>query len=105
MSNEWTASEKKIARRVFDAALNQELADVLQVFKAMAANAADAEAMWATEEFLSTSRREIEAKYDFRYSQLHMVFGKLLREGRIAEADIAGLSDDNLNKILRCAEF
>ncbi|MGN6827762.1 hypothetical protein [Paucibacter sp. M5-1] len=105
MTDEWSRSEKKIARRVFDAALHRELAAVLQTFKAMAASASDPESMWSTEEFLSKSRREIDSKYDYRYSQLHAVFGRLLREGRISEEDLSGLSESKMNVILRIAAF
>jgi hypothetical protein len=80
----WSSSEKGIARRVFEAALARELAEAIAEFKARAAAVASPEEMWALEEFLSHTRREIEAKYDYRYSQLDIVFGKLLRERRIA---------------------
>lgn len=103
MTNEWSASEKKIARRVFDAALHRELADVLQAFKSMAASATDPESMWATEAFLSKARHAIDSKYDYRYSQLHFVFGRLLREGRVSEEELAGLSEDKMDLILRIA--
>lgn len=103
MANEWNASEKKIARRVFDEALHRELAEVLLAFKSMAASATDPESMWSTEEFLTKSRYEIDSKYDYRYSQLHSVFGRLLREGRISEDDLSGLSEDKMNFILRIA--
>jgi len=105
MTDEWTTAEKKIARCIFDAALARELAEVLQSFKSMAANAKDSEGMWTTEEFLTKSRREIDAKYDYRYSQLRSVFGRLLREGRISREDLVGLSEDKMNQILRIASF
>lgn len=103
MTSEWSSSEKKIARRVFDAALQCELTEVLLHFKAMAANATEPGHMWSTEEYLSKARREIDSKYDYRYSQLHVVFGRLLREGRISEVELAGLSEENLQLIRRIA--
>ena len=105
MTDAWSTSEKKIARRVFDAALHCELAEILQTFKSMAAGATDAESMWSTEEFLNKSRREVDAKYDYRYSQLHIVFGRLLREGRISEEELSGLSEDKMSLILRIANL
>ena len=105
MTNDWSASEKQIARRAFDAALHQELAEVLHAFKSMAATATDSESMWSTEEFLSKSRREIDSKYDYRYSQLHLVFGRLLREGRLSEEQLSGLSKDKMELILRIASL
>ncbi|WP_028603409.1 hypothetical protein [Ottowia thiooxydans] len=100
MSNfNWSASEKKIARRVYDEALHAELAEVMAEFKEKAAAAASPDDMWAVEEYLERKRREIDRKYDYRYSQLTFVFGYLLREGRIQEAQLTGLAEDRLSNI------
>ncbi|MFA6013886.1 MAG: hypothetical protein WC742_02385 [Gallionellaceae bacterium] len=105
MANDWGASERKIARRVFDTALHHELAEIMRTFKSMAANASEPDEMWATEEFLSKARHAIDGKYDFRYSQLDVVFGVLLREGRISAEDISGLSEEKINHIARIASL
>jgi hypothetical protein len=103
MPGDWSASEKKLARRAFDEALNQELAELMRAFKAMAAKASDPADMWATEQFLSRSRQEIDSKYDYRYSQLEFVFGQLLREGRITREQLSGLHEEKLQTIFRIA--
>ena len=59
--------------------------------------------MWELREYLETRQREIDAKYDYRYSQLIFVFGRLLRESRIQEEQLAGLSEDKLALIKRIA--
>jgi len=38
----------------------------------------------------------VDEKYDFRYSQLIKVFGRLLRDGRITRAQLDGLAQDKL---------
>jgi hypothetical protein len=101
MQSDWSASEKKIARRVFDAALHRELAEVMGTFKSMAKNATEPNDMWSTEEFLTKSRNSIDRKYDYRYSQLEFVFGRLLREGRISEDDLSGIAEDKIQNIVR----
>jgi len=98
-SARWTASEKRVARRAFDAALQRELADVMAEFKRRAAAVKEPEDMWAVERFLAAAGKDIDAKYDYRYSQLEIVFARLLREGRIAEHDLQGLSEDKLTFI------
>ena len=103
MPNDWTTSEKKIARRVFERALGAELAEVMNTFKTMAASAALPDDMWSAEAFLANARRSIDRKYDYRYSQLLLVFGQLLREGRITEEELSGLSDDKVQAITRVA--
>ena len=102
-STKWSESEKRIARRAFDAALQRELAEVMAEFKRRAATAKEPEDMWSVEQFLATARRDIDSKYDYRYSQLDLVFGRLLREGRILEGDLRGLSEDKLAYIRRVA--
>jgi hypothetical protein len=99
----WTEAEKKLSRQAFEIALQAELADVLRDFKARAAAVRTPEDMWLIEHFLSQRRRELDAKYDYRYSQLISVFGQLVREGRLAEAQLKGLSHDKLEFIRRIA--
>jgi hypothetical protein len=56
----WSESEKKLARRVFEAALTAELAEVMAEFKAQAAAAAEPDDMWSIQEHLYRKRREID---------------------------------------------
>lgn len=104
-STNWSESEKRIARRVFSTALQNELAQLMAEFKQRATAAKEPEDMWSVEQFLATARRDIDSKYDYRYSQLDLVFGRLLREGRIAERDLHGLSEDKLAYIRRVASL
>lgn len=99
----WSDREKKIARRVFKAALQQELAETMTTFKEMAARAENPEDLWVVERWLARQRRGIDAKYDYRYSQLVSIFGNLLREGRITGQQIEGLAEDKRSYIERIA--
>jgi len=101
----WTDAEKKLARRVFDAALASELAEVMADFKGRAAAAAQPDDLWAIEAFLRSSRRDIDEKYDYRYSVLLVLFARLLREGRIQETQLAGLSEEKLSDVRRMASL
>jgi hypothetical protein len=92
----WTPSEKRIARRVYDAALERELAAVMAEFKQRAASAKEPGDIWDTEEYLTRTRKEIDGKYDYSYSRLEMLFGWLLREGRITEDELTGLAEDKI---------
>ena len=93
------------AWHTFEVALAAELAEVMADFKTRAAAAAVPDDLWAIEEHLARTRRELDAKYDYRYSQLPLVFGRLLREGRIQEADLAGLDEEKRGWIRRIASF
>lgn len=101
----WSDAEKKLSRRLFEAALGAELAEVMAEFKARAAAAATPDEMWAVEAYLTTQRREIDGKYDYRYSQLLFVFGRLVREGRLTLEQVHGLSEDKRATIEQIASF
>ncbi len=106
MFNEnWSNLEKQAARRAFDAALQRELAEIMAKFKQRAAAAKEPDEMWSVEQFLSKARREIDRKYDYRYSQLIHVFARLIHEGRIAESDLVGLSEEKITRILGLAAY
>ena len=103
--SKWSDSEKKLSRRLFEAALGAELADVMAEFKAKAAAAATPDEMWAVEAYLAAQRREIDGKYDYRYSQLLFVFGRLVRQGRLTLEQVQGLSGDKRATIEQIASF
>jgi hypothetical protein len=68
-------------------------------FKSKAATAATPEEMWAVQGYLAHMQREIDEKYDYRYSQLILVFSRLVREGRLKEEQLQGLSEEKLSYI------
>jgi hypothetical protein len=99
----WSAAEKKLACQLFEKAFEDELAETLATFKSKAQEASLPEDMWAVRDFLSDRQRDIDSKYDYRYSQLIFVFGRLLRERRIRHEQLAGLDDDKRAMIERTA--
>jgi hypothetical protein len=95
----WSPSEKKIAREAYDAALETALAKIMVEFKRRANAAASASDMWAVEKYLREQRKEIDEMFDYRYSQLPLVFAWAIREGHVDEERLGGLSDDKLKLI------
>jgi|SRR5580692_3055876 len=101
----WSKSEKAIARKAFDAALGRELHEVTQEAKRMANEIQQSSDLWDLEHYLTQGRREIDRKYDYRYSRLTQVFGRLLYENRLGEEDLRGLGEDKLKSIRSLAKF
>jgi hypothetical protein len=95
----WSASEKKIARRAYEAALEAALAKIMAECKAKAAAAATPDEIWAVEDYLRRQRLKIDETFDYRYSQLPLVFARLIREGHLDEARLNGLSEEKLEII------
>ena len=101
----WSRSEKAIARKAFDAALGQELHEVIQEAKRMANEIQKSSDLWDLEHHLTQRRKEIDRKYDFRGSRLTDVLGRLLYENRLSEEDLRGLREDKLKRIRSLAKF
>ena len=101
----WSRSEKVIARKAFDAALGRELHEVIQEAKKMASQIKGPSDLWELEHCLTERRKEIDRKYDYRYSRLTHVFGKLLYEKRLSEEELRGLREEKLNSIRSVAQF
>ena len=101
----WSKSEKAIARTAFDAALKRELQDVMRKTKQTANQIKEPADVWELEHYLTERRKEIDRKYDYRYSQLTQVFGRLLYERRITEEDLRGLGEDKMKPIRSLAEL
>ena len=101
----WSRSEKVIARTAFDAALGRELHEVIQEAKRMASQIQQSSDLWDLEHYLTQRRKEIDRKYDYRYSRLTQVFGRLLYEKRLGEEELGGLREDKLQRIRFLAKF
>jgi hypothetical protein len=101
----WSKSEKAIARTAFDAALKRELQEVMRKTKQMANQIKEPADVWELEHYLTQHRKEIDRKYDYRYSQLTQVFGRLLYEQRLGEEELGGLREDKLKSIRSFAKF
>jgi hypothetical protein len=91
----WSRSEKVIARAVFDAALKRELHEVMQQAKERTNQIKEPADVWDLESYSTRRRKDIDGKYDFRFSRLTQVFGRLLFEHRVSEEQLRGLGETN----------
>ena len=96
---QWSPAEKATARKAFNLALRRELDAVIQETKDRAGRIEKPEDLWDLEQFLTQHRREIDNKYDYRYSVLQLVFARLIYEGRLSTSDLHGLGEDKLDSI------
>jgi hypothetical protein len=100
----WSATEKRIARQIFDRTLQQELDAITQTVKDMALGIKTPSELWELEDYLTRSRKAIDAKYDFRYSRLPILFGQLIQNGQITVDDLHGLAEDKLGYVRLACE-
>src|SRR5690242_4774903 len=80
-------------------ALDAALARIIAEFKRKADAVSTPSQMWEIEEYLHQRRREIDDLFDYRYSQLPLVFASLIRDGLLDESCLAGLSEDKREAI------
>jgi hypothetical protein len=95
----WSPAEKAVARHAFQSALRSELEATIAEAKRRAAGITDISELWDLESFLTARRDEIDRRFDYRYSVLPEVFGSLVKEGRLTEQDLQGLSERKLEII------
>jgi len=101
----WSRKEKSIARTAFDAALGRELHELIQETKRMANQIRQSSDLWDLEHRLTQRRREIDHKYEYCYSRLTDVLGRLLSENRFSEEELRGLGEDKMELIRSFAKL
>jgi photoprotection regulator FRP-like protein len=101
----WSRKEKSIARKACDAALGRELDELIQETKRMASPIRQPSDLWELERHLTQRRKEIDHKYEFRFSRLTDVLGRLLYENRLNEEDLRCLGEDKMQSIRSFAKF
>src|ERR1700761_1025430 len=93
----WSATEKIIARKAFNLALEWELQAVILEAKSMAAKIQKPSSLWDLEQYLTQRRREIDRIYDYRYSVLPNKSSGTCRVSEYCDAGILhGLSIEAL---------
>lgn len=101
----WSQREKKVARATFDAAVARECVAIRKKVEEMLRSTDEPEQIWHVHQFLSEKQNEIGRKYDFRYSVLIGVFGRLLFEGWITESDLTELNEEKRAAITSIADM
>ena len=99
MHESWTKVQKKHARELFDLALEREYKALIEEINAL--HIASRDEVWEFRDRLNRKAKEIDRKYDYRYSQLIFVFAQLLREGYLTEDELCVLGEDKMSKIIK----
>lgn len=97
----WSAQEKKIARAAFEKAYKQEMLQIQNFIAEKVRSFKDENEVWKLHDYLTEKRREIDEKYDYRYSMLIYVFSRLIRDELIGWEDLQGLSAEKISFIQR----
>jgi hypothetical protein len=101
----WAPTEKKLARIAFDKAFERQCAAITQEARRMLEVTTAPSDVFRVQEYLTEQRRIVDRIYDYRYSRLLEVFGRLLSDGWLREGDLKGLQPEKIAKIKREASF
>ncbi len=97
----WSPSEKKIARAAFEKAYDNEITQIYAAVREQVRLIQDPHEVWKLHDYLSVRRKEVDEKYDYRYSVLPFVFFQLIRDSFISLEDLQGLSEEKIDAIKR----
>jgi len=95
----WSKTEKQIAKNAFGKAYERECADLAKTIQSEAEKIKEPADIWHLQHFLNKKVKEIENKYDYRYSVLILVFAKLTKDGWLNFDDLKGLRQDKIDRI------
>jgi hypothetical protein len=97
--SKWSKTEKQIAKKAFEKAYKGECADLAGRIRSKAEEIKEPADIWRLQDFLNKKAKEIENKYDYRYSVLILVFAKLIKDGWLKVEDLKGLGQEKIDRI------
>jgi len=101
----WAPTERKLARMAFDKAFERQCTAITQEARRMLETATAPSDVFRVQEYLTEQRRIVDRLYDYRYSRLLEVFGRLVSDGWLREGDLNGLQPAKIAKIKHEASF
>jgi len=101
----WAPTEKKLARIAFDKAFERQCTAITQEARRMLETATAPSDIFRVQEYLTEQKRIVDGLYDYRYSRLLEVLGRLLSDGWLKEGDLHGLPPEKIAKIKHQASF
>jgi hypothetical protein len=96
----WSPKQKKAARAAFDLAIEREVKSIRDHVQAMLGAMTEDRMVWKVEDYLSEKRREVDQKYDYRYSVLMWVFPRLVAEGWLKIEELSDIGEEKV-EVLR----
>src|SRR5260370_35930503 len=98
-------AEKKLARLGFDKAFERQWAAITQEARRILETTIAPSDIFRVQEYLTEQRKIVDGLYDYRYSRLLGVFGRLLSDGWLREGDLHGLQPEKIAQIKHEASF
>jgi len=97
LHNNWTKAEKQIAKKVFNLAKSRAYQDLIDTINSKVINSQNQ--IWELRDLLNKKAKEFDDKFDYRYSQLLILFIRYINEGLLSIEELEGLSEDKIYMI------
>jgi hypothetical protein len=101
----WSKTEKKIAREAFEKAYERECDYLSGRIREKENEIQTPDDIWQLHDFPTEKREEIDEKYDYRYSVLDLVFGRLIKDGWLDFEDLESLNEEKIETIKSLLRF
>ena len=96
--NDFSKTEKKLARALFDLAKKRDYEKLKNDINSFQVNTP--QDIWELREFLNNKAKEFDKKYDYRYSILEEVFSYFIVEDLLKVEELKELSTSHQEKII-----
>lgn len=96
----WSKTEKQIAKNAFERAYGRECVDLAKTIRLKAEKIKEPADIWRLRDFLNREVKDIENKYDYRYSVLMLVFARLIKDGWLRVDDLIGLDQEKIDRVI-----
>jgi len=93
----WLKSQRKYARELFDLAQEREYKALIEEINALQITSPDD--VWELRDRLNQKAKEMDRKYDYRYSQLILVIAQLVVEGYLSFEELRVLGEEKCSMI------
>jgi len=97
INESWSKLQKKHARELFDLARDREYKALIEEISALEITSSDE--VWELRDKLNRKAKEMDRRYDYRYSQLIFVFAELVNTGYLSLKELAELGEEKLEEI------
>jgi hypothetical protein len=103
ISESWSKSQKKHARELFDLALEREYKALIEEINTIEIISRDE--VWELRDRLNQKAKEMDRKYDYRYSQLIFVFTQLVHGGYLSLEELEPIGEEKQKQIKDMVNF
>ena len=93
----WSKSEKEVARKVFNMAKKRAYDNLINTINSKKIQSSDD--IWSLRDLLNEKAIEFDNIFDYRYSQLVILFVRYVQDGLLDIEELTGLSEDKISVI------